>query len=248
MPRVSAVLLPDHLEQPVQSGRVAVVIDVLRATTTIAQAFISGAKSITPAASLDAARMIAHGKPGALLCGERGGMKPEGFILGNSPYEYSTEQVGDQELILTTTNGTRALQMCSDALEVYTGSITNLDLLSEVLQADSRDVVLVCSGTDLKPAMEDAFCAGLIIDRLLDSHDLDDSALLLHHAAAGAISVFGSIEDVVKSSFHARRLIDLGFAKDVALSSELGSARCLPVFDPATGEIRPAILQARVDG
>lgn len=227
MPQISAVALPDHLTSGVLTNKVAVVIDVLRATTTIAQALENGARCILPVASVDAARMIAHDRIGSLLCGERGGIKPEGFTLGNSPSEYTQEMVKDKDLVLTTTNGTRALHMCSTAYDIITASVTTLDAVCAYLQSTDRDAVLVCSGTDGQVSLEDCICAGMIAERLTESHALHDSALLLRHAAHGAIG----------SSFHAQRLINLGFGNDVEFASEQSISTVVPYFDPATGEI-----------
>lgn len=242
MPTISAVSLPDHLDEHGLRDKVAVVIDVLRATTTIAHALASGAACVVPVSSVDGARLIAHDRPGSLLCGERGGVRPEGFTLGNSPLEYTPDLIQAREIVLTTTNGTRALQMCSGAAEIYTGSITNLSALCGLLGSQPRDIVLVCSGTDRRVSLEDCIAAGLIAQRLQATHAADDSAMLMRHAAEGAIERCGSLEAAIASSFHAKRLIDLGFAEDVQGAACIGACPCVPHFDPATGEIHPASL------
>ncbi|HCT44975.1 MAG: 2-phosphosulfolactate phosphatase [Phycisphaerae bacterium] len=237
MPTLSAVTLPDHLDQEKLTGSIAVVIDVLRATTTIAQALQHGARCIIPVASIDSARMIAHKRQSALLCGERGGIKPEGFTLGNSPAEYTQQAVGGRDLVLTTTNGTRAMHMCDAAYEVLTGSITNLGALVNELSTRDQHIVLVCSGTDRKVSLEDAIAAGLIAQALQSTHTPDDSATLLRDAALGAIQSHGSLELAIASSFHAARLNDLGFGADVRFASQRSCCPIVPRFDPATGEI-----------
>lgn len=239
MPTISAVALPDHLDPSQLKGRIAIVIDVLRATTTIAHALEQGASCILPVASIDAARMIAHERAGSLLCGERSGIKPEGFNLGNSPREYTPEQINGRDLVLTTTNGTRALRMCEDAHRIYTASITNLAAVCAELEQQQQDIVLVCSGTDRRVSLEDCIAAGLIASRLQASHTADDSALLMINAAEGAIESNAGLEPAIASSFHARRLINMGFANDVKDASQPSTTPCVPCFDPATGEIRP---------
>ncbi len=229
MHKISAVALPDHLEPDALRGRVAVVIDVLRATTTIARAFEQGAACVVPVASIDAARMIAHEREGALLCGERGGIKPEGFVLGNSPGEYTPEAVGGRDLVLTTTNGTRALHMCDGAAEIITGSITTLHAVCGYLSACEMNVVLVCSGTDQRVSLEDCICAGAIVGALDQTHAADDSARLMQLAAKGRVA----------SSYHACRLVDLGFGADVEYASQRSVCEVVAMFDPAVGEIRP---------
>lgn len=240
MPTVSAVSLPDHLDPSHLRDRVAIVIDVLRATTTIAQALDEGASSIIPVASIDAARMIAHERNNALLCGERSGIKPDGFHFGNSPHEYTQTHVANRDIVLTTTNGTRALQMCTDAHAIYTASITNAKAIVDVLAASTRDLTLVCSGTDRKPSLEDCICAGLIAEELSSSHTLDDSARLMSHAAQDAIASHEDLQSAIASTYHAKRLIDLEFSRDVEFAAQLSTSTCVPLFDPITGEIRPA--------
>lgn len=237
-PRVEAVALPDHLEPGQLSGKVAVVIDVLRATTTIVRALESGASCVLPVASIEGARMLAHDREGSLLCGERGGIPPEGFALGNSPREYDTDAVGGRACVLSTTNGTRAMHMATGAHEVLIGSITNAHALCAHLISDGRDVVLVCSGTDRRVSLEDCIGAGGIVEGLT-GFEADDSALLMLRAMRGATEAHGSLQAAVASSFHAKRLADLGFRDDVALAAELGGAGLVPVFDQATGEITP---------
>jgi 2-phosphosulfolactate phosphatase len=132
--------------------------------------------------------------------------------------------------------------MAGDASEIYTASITNLAALCTLLETVQRDLVLICSGTDRRVSLEDCICAGLVAQRLRISHEADDSALLMCHAAEGAIERCGGLEGAIASSFHAKRLIDLGFAEDLHFASRVRACGCVPMFDPATGEIRPAVM------
>ncbi len=248
MPNVSAVFLPDHLAETDLSDRIAIVIDVLRATTTVTHALDEGAACVIPVASVDAARMIAHEREGSLLCGERGGIRPEGFHLGNSPSEYRRAVVAGRDLVLTTTNGTRALGLCEGASTIFVGALTNLAAVAEAVRPLEKDVVLVCSGTDGLVSLEDVICAGLFASRLRMSHDLDDSAMSFHHAAEGAIERCGGLEGAISSSFHAGRLVEMGFGADVEYASRLGVSDGVPCFDPVTGEIRPVGQLNRAGG
>lgn len=238
MPTLSACALPDHVDPDHLRGRVAVVIDVLRATTTITVALENGAGAVVPVGSVDAARLVAHDRAGALLCGERGGVRPEGFDLGNSPAEYSRERVGGRDLVLTTTNGTRALHMCSGADTVLAGSVVNLGAVCEALDGLGVDAVLVCSGTDRRVSLEDCLCAGLMAQRLGGRFELDDSVRLMESAANDLVERCAGVEGAVRASFHARRLVDLGFGEDVRDCAMPDRVDCVGEFDPATGEIR----------
>ncbi len=149
-----------------RSESIVVVIDVLRATSTIARALASGARAIYPAAGVEAARQLALELGDVLLCGERMGVMPEGFDLGNSPLEYTEERVSGRDLVLATTNGTKALEIHSDALELYAASLLNASAVAERLIALGKDVILVCAGQDGAFGAEDAICAGMIADKI----------------------------------------------------------------------------------
>jgi 2-phosphosulfolactate phosphatase len=232
---IDAVTLPDHLVYDQLAGKIAVVIDVLRATTTIVEALGHGARSVVPVASVDGARVMVHDRGGALLCGERGGVKPDGFSLGNSPLEYSADLVEGLDCVLTTTNGTRALHMAVRADEVLVGAITNADAVCDWIRDDGRDVVLVCSGTDGRVSFEDCLGAGVIVDRL--GYQASDNAAMMFHAMEGATARFGGLRYAVESSFHAKRLIEMGFGDDVAFACQIGTSSIVPVFDSGIGEI-----------
>lgn len=223
------------------------VIDVLRATTTIVRALDAGAACVIPVASVEGARMIAHERAGSLLCGERGGVKPEGFAMGNSPLEYTRGAVGGRACVLSTTNGTRAMHMATGAYEVVIGAITNLSAVCGRLADQWRSVVLMCSGTDGRVTLEDCIAAGLMVDAL-DGFDPDDSAVLMRDAAAGAIARCGRLERAIASSYHARRLVDMGFGDDVHFAARISTSSVVPIFDSATGEITAEVQNTRPVG
>lgn len=235
MPKIDAVGLPDMLHDDQLEGRVAVVIDVLRASTTIGQALENGARCVVPVASIDGAKATAQIRENALLCGERGGVRPDGYQLGNSPLEYTSEIVAGKDCVLTTTNGTRAMGMVEGAESVIVGSIRNIDAVCDWIRSSERSVVIVCSGTDGRVSLEDCLCGGMIVDRL--GFSASDGALMMFHAMKHAEGVFGSTRFAVESSFHAKRLIDLGFGHDVAFACETGKSSVVPIFDSGIGEI-----------
>lgn len=235
MASIEAVSLPDHLADGQLRGRVAVVIDVLRATTTIGAALEHGARCVVPVASVEGARETAEQREGSVLCGERGGVRPEGFQLGNSPLEYTRDAVEGRLCVLSTTNGTRAIHMARDADEVLIGSITNAGALCAYLRSLGSDVVLVCSGTDGRVSLEDCLGAGLIVDRL--GYSGDDSAVLMRDAYLGGNARHGGLVGAIGASYHARRLVDLGFVDDVRYCASIDSCGAVPRFDASSGEI-----------
>ena len=157
---IFAHLLADHCEAASLAGKTAVVIDVLRASTTIVHALAAGAQDILPCLTIpEAQQQAAQVGPAALLCGERDGIRIDGFDLGNSPAEYTPDRVGGRRLVLTTTNGTRALQHASAAERVWIAAFVNLSSIAARLR-DAEQVVLLCSGTRGEITREDTLLAG----------------------------------------------------------------------------------------
>jgi len=150
------------------AGGIAVVIDVLRASTTIVTSLARGATAVLPRRSIEEALAAAAERPGAVLGGERGGLKIAGFDLGNSPLEYSADRVAGRAVVITTTNGTAALAACHQAADVLVGAIVNRAAVAATARrlAAERgcDVHLVCAGTDGEVTAEDLLAAGAILD------------------------------------------------------------------------------------
>ena len=164
--------LPDFFDPEELTGGAAVMIDVLRASTSIVHAFESGATEIRPCLNLDEARRIhaENQKNGFLLAGERNALPPEGFDLGNSPESFASEVVGGKSIVFTTTNGTKALGRCIKASRVFIGAFVNAAAVVRTICEFER-VHLVCAGTVGEITREDVLCAGLLVDRLLQRGD-----------------------------------------------------------------------------
>jgi 2-phosphosulfolactate phosphatase len=172
---------------------VAIVVDVLRATTVMAHALAAGCREIIPCAEIEEARAVATCVPEgmSLLAGERGGLPIEGFDLGNSPEEFTPEVCLDKTIVMTTTNGTRAILASLEADHVYVAGFVNLsatvdDILVQFLKKDRRPAIhIVCAGSEGRPASEDDLLAGALADRLASrSFDLlvaEGSVTLEHH-------------------------------------------------------------------
>ncbi len=143
-------------------GGVAVVIDVLRASTTMSQALFAEANAVIPCGEVAEAQERAANLPGGsfLLGGERGGVKIPGFDLGNSPAEYTPERVAGRTIVFSTTNGTRALKRCEQADQILIGCFANLDAVAKAVGKTGLPAHLVCAGTDGVLSAEDVLCAG----------------------------------------------------------------------------------------
>ncbi len=171
MPRLRVGLIPALLEPESLDNHVVVVVDVLRATTTICMALAHGARQIIPTPSIDDAHRLRDERGSqTILGGERGGLIVEGFDQGNSPREYTKATVLDQTVVLCTTNGTVAMERCRHAKRVLIGSFVNLSATAAAIKPN-ENVVVVCAGTDrhvFSSARESAApvsrCGPIIID------------------------------------------------------------------------------------
>lgn len=175
---VRVYLTPAMIPDGFLAGGIAVVIDVLRATTTMLTALAAGAKCVIPCCSIDEAKTMAG--DGVLLAGERGGRAIPGFDLGNSPSEFTAPACKNKTIVTTTTNGTPAILACRPAECVLLGAFVNFSAICEQLDADVRPVHVVCAGTNGEPTLEDTLFAGAVVDHLCATADvqLNDSARL----------------------------------------------------------------------
>ncbi len=215
-------------------GQTAVVIDVLRATTTLAVALHNGARRIIPAESPAAATdiKIRVGKENVILGGEKEGRIIPGFDLGNSPAEYTPEKVAGKNLVFVSTNGTRAVIKTRLAERSLLGSMVNAGLVAEFLARNPGDTTFICAGREDKFSIEDAVCAGIIVNRLLaqtgggEIH-LNDAArvasLLGERYASGILELF-------RHSDHGRYLMNIGQEADLEFCARLDSLPVIPVF------------------
>ena len=222
------------------SGKIAVVIDVLRATSVITTALDNGAREVIPVKTIEEAQSLfaTFNAANTLLCGERNALKIEGFDLSNSPLEYKKKVVEGKTLILTTTNGTNAINNVKGADEVVLACFRNAlavveHILGRLSQRDSRDVVIVCAGTEGRFSMDDGLCAGMIIELLKQKTDVetDDFGLLLNRSYNESKSnLFGSLS----GCYHLKRLFTLGFYDDIKCCLETNCVRTVPILQKAS--------------
>ncbi|GDX52863.1 putative 2-phosphosulfolactate phosphatase [Bacteroidota bacterium] len=209
---LEVILTPNLLPLYPLQGKVVVVIDVLRATTTMTVALDQGATKVIPVESIEEC-LSYKDKPDHILAGERGGQKVEGFSYGNSPFEYMDGVVKGKTLVLTTTNGTRAIKMSSDAKEILIGGFLNFTALTRWLLNESTDTVLLCSGWRDKFNLEDTIFAGAIINTLKDYFLVDsDSAFA---AEKLYLNSRRNMLHYMKQSSHYKRLAKFGVVNDI---------------------------------
>jgi 2-phosphosulfolactate phosphatase len=233
--RVDAVFGVQQLTPQDVQGRVVAVIDVLRASTTIATALAHGAKAVIPFESSEEAvtRSKQLERGAFLLAGERRMLKMEGFDLGNSPLEHTAETVEGKTVLLTTTNGTKALLAVQGARDVVVASYVNLTGVTTMLRAALRggaDITLVCAGQDRQFALEDAACAGRYvynISKRLADVELNDAAL----AASLIDRKYGdNLMRLFNTAAHGRALAAAGFEGDLAACAAVDSYPVIPIY------------------
>jgi 2-phosphosulfolactate phosphatase len=194
------------------SAPVGIVIDVLRATSTICQALAGGYKRVLCAGEVDDARELSTAEGGAALAGERLCVKIDGFDFGNSPREFADGAPHGETLVLTTTNGTRLLLAAASRCEtVLVGSLLNLGaVVAEARASGAEDVAVLCAGVKGELALDDAYCAGRIAEAL--GGEAADSAA----AAIRLAHTFSSHEEGLGSSTSAANLRNAGLDEDIA--------------------------------
>jgi 2-phosphosulfolactate phosphatase len=221
---ISVHLLTDLIPPGTLAGGVAVVVDVLRATTVMIHALAAGCTAILPCREVDEARRVAAGLPPgtALLAGERHGLPIEGFDLGNSPAAFTPEVCRGKTLVMTTTNGTRALLASLEAERVVIGAFVNLRATVELLKAQRRPVHIVCAGTDNRISLEDALLAGILASQLPGERiDLSNDEALLVEASCLQEEMQGEVVDgdplvqILSQGRGGRRVRELGLAADI---------------------------------
>jgi 2-phosphosulfolactate phosphatase len=195
--RVDVVFTPDEAG----AAPTGVVIDVIRATSTICQALASGYERVFCAAEVDTARALRHALGEGVLGGERNAVRIPGFDLGNSPREY-VEPVG-ATLVLSTTNGTRAVVAAAERCErVYVASLLNLSAVVEAVRAADEDAVVVCAGVQGTMNLDDTFVAGRIVELL--GWERTDAA----EAAARLVGTWADAEEAFRASKSGRNLME----------------------------------------
>lgn len=235
------------------AGAAVVVIDVLRASTTIVHALEAGAREIVPCLEVDDARQFARSTPGddVLLGGEREGLPIEGFDLGNSPDEYTRDRVVGKTIAFTTTNGTRAIRHARMAARLFIGAFVNAEAVVNRLLGED-EVHLLCAGTRGEVGEDDVLLAGLLVERFQrqtgDCAELNAQALTARefwtHAfalpqAVGAEPLPAErLAARLRRSPAAKRLIALGLEADILAAAELDRFHGVPVVDPSSLRIR----------
>lgn len=213
--------------------RVAVVVDVLRASSTIATAWLGGAERIIPLSGVEEAKALHTTFPRghALLCGERDGLRIDGFDLGNSPAEFGESAVRGKALIFVSSNGTRLMARSDGAREKAVVAFVNLTPAAEYLCAADAEIAILCAGKLGRLSLEDFVCGGAIVDealaRLGEGVEVNDAAFAARRLWTGAYR--GRIPQLFQDASHGRYLASIGFEGDLDLCARRDSVPVVPV-------------------
>lgn len=211
------------------AGKTVLVIDVLRATSNMVTGLANGCQGIVPIETVHQAKSMQE--PGDLLGGERNCKKLAGFDLGNSPFEYMEETVAGKRILMTTTNGTRAVQKTHRAHTVFACSLLNVTACAEAASAVGRDIMILCSGTQDVFSLEDGLCAGMAVEELQritgGKAETNDFGLAMQSCY---LQNRHRLHQALLDCSNGKRLTKLGFGADIEFCSRTNVYQVVPVL------------------
>jgi 2-phosphosulfolactate phosphatase len=218
--RIDTYFTVEELDPATLESATVVVVDVVRATTTLVEALANGARGIYATASTEEAVKLAQslGREDTLLCGERKGSKVAGFDLGNSPREFTRDAIEGKRLVMSTTNGTRALAKGQHGARLLTCAFTNLSAVAKAVQGAER-VVVLCAGREGRFTLDDALCAGHLV-RMVQG----DRELALNDASQAAAAWAGfrkPSRKFLEGTEGGRTLLEIGLGDDLDVCAEI---------------------------
>ena len=234
--RIEVAFTPALLVEP--QGKVCLAVDLLRLTSSAVTMFARGLAAALVAGTIEEARRLARQRPGHLLCGEESGTPPPGFDYGNSPSEYDGIDLAGRRAVLATTNGTPALERAAECPVVLLASLLNLSAVAtaalEEAAAGEFDIAVLCAGSSGGRffSLEDAFCAGALVDALASREGVEPS---LWSSASAARRLYrsyrGSSRAMLEESDHARGLVGIGFGADLAFCARRDAFDVVPALE-----------------
>lgn len=228
--RLDVAFLPE--EVGTLRGRVAVVVDVLRATTSLLTILERGCAEVLIAPTVEAARRFAHAHPDLLLAGEERGRAPAGFDFGNSPVAFARAELEGRRMVFSTTNGTRAIRLVQEASTVLLGCLRNCSAVARrglAAAGGEEEVCVVCAGREGRFSLDDAYTAGALVDALLAEAGgnplvLTDAALAaqaLHRSTADAAALF-------RRTRAGRNVMEIGLSEDLDYCAQRDTSALVP--------------------
>lgn len=233
MNKLETLFTPEEIKNTELAGKLVVIIDVLRASSTIVTAIANGCRGFIPILSPDKAKKKAQEfqKERVLLGGEREGIKIEGFDLGNSPREYKKEVAKGKTIIFSTTNGVKTLGMVKGAHRIIIGSFLNLQAVCDYCTNYEGDISIICAGRKGKFSLEDTACAGMMVNSLRDVFSGDHQEIDANLTAQLLYVKFGNnILEILRKSQHGQYLESIGLGEDLKFCSQLDLFHIVPIF------------------
>ncbi|ATD53810.1 2-phosphosulfolactate phosphatase family protein [Clostridium chauvoei] len=231
--KVDVIISADHINEESLEGKTVVVIDMLRATSVITTALANGAKKVIPLLTVEEAfdmkeELKSLGES-VLLGGERRALKIEGFDCTNSPLEYTSDVVKNNNVVITTTNGTRAITLSLKADEILVGAMINAKAIVDKVKDINKDVVFINAGTNGEFSMDDFICSGYMIyllskDKEHDLTDIAKTAKLIYKSNENII-------DYIKDARHYNILKTLGLEADLNYCCQKDIIKSVPRYD-----------------
>ncbi|WP_113663002.1 2-phosphosulfolactate phosphatase [Pedobacter nanyangensis] len=227
MPKIEVCLTPALLDLYPIENSIVVVIDVLRATSSITYGIENGAEAIIPVMNVE--DCLAYADQGYLLAAERNGEVVAGYDFGNSPFSYTAEKVAGKTIVLTTTNGTKAMHLAQErAYQVIVGSFLNLSAVCEYLKKQHKDVLLLCAGWKDNFNLEDTLFAGAVVEQLQKDFVVGDDS------SVAALDMYqlakGDLRGYLQKSSHNHRLIKLNIEEDVRFCLKIDVCKAIPLL------------------
>ncbi|MBK6266560.1 2-phosphosulfolactate phosphatase [Marivirga sp. S37H4] len=223
---IDVCLTPELLHQYSLDNKIAVIVDILRATSCMVTGLAHGVKEIVPVSTLE--ECLALQSQGYLAAAERDGSRAEGFDMGNSPFEYMKERVVGKKVAVTTTNGTLTLNKSLDAKEILIGAFLNIAALTEYLKLQEEDIIIVCAGWKGKFNLEDTLFAGALCHALKNDFEFACDAPLA--AEAMYLTAKNDMASYMKNSAHAKRLGKLNVIDDIEFCIQESIYDVIPVL------------------
>jgi 2-phosphosulfolactate phosphatase len=233
--RLDVFFTPNQVKPSDTAGRLVVIVDVLRASTTVATALGNGAKTVIPLEGADEVitRSKEFARTGVLLAGEQKMLPIAGFDLGNSPQDFTPEVVEGKTILITTTNGTRTLLGVQGARDIVIASYVNFTAVLAMMKLAARsntDIAIICAGEEGSFTLEDAACAGRYVRAIPKRAD----TVVWNDAASASVLIerkYGdNIEKVFKESSHGQALESAGFGDDLTAAAEVDSYPVVPIW------------------
>lgn len=227
--RVETCFVPGHYPLYAQDMGIVVVIDILRATSAMVTAFECGVRSIIPVGTIEEARNYI-GREGYIAAAERNGEVVEGFSVGNSPLAFKQMDLKNKTIVMTTTNGTKAINLASGAKTVVIGSFLNITALTDWLLKQNENVLLLCSGWKDKFNLEDSVFAGAVMERMLESGKFgleEDSSIAAKYLYMSASE---NVMSILKAAPRRKRLESLNLYEDVKFCLTPDQSTVIPML------------------